>query len=346
MDDLRNKVRLNKGELPTPNHAGSALEPGVNCASYADGAERRRTATASSTCCDYACDSRVDRRTRRTASAPTDLLDPQDLHHRLRRRHRRGRQRLRRRHRGLGLPRQRQRPFDDVQYGHGTGEAEDSSAEANNGGQPGTCPNCMVIPLRVGDSFVADVNNFAQAVLYAVDNGVLVDPGGARHAQPLDARARGGRLRLRARRRGDRLGRRRGGAAPQLAVELPAHDRRQLGQRSTRRRSRRPPTLLPPVQRLHELLVARSRSRSRARAARRTRPASAPAWPGLIYSAALERARGVGEPARRRRRSCQPRRRQRVRDHRQRGAPADGGGHGRRTPQADDINFASGNGGS
>ena len=29
-----------------------------------------------------------------------------------------------------------------------------------------------MIPLRVGDSFVADVNRFAQAVTYATDNGV------------------------------------------------------------------------------------------------------------------------------------------------------------------------------
>jgi len=65
-------------------------------------------------------------------------------------------------------------PYDDVQYGHGTGEASDSSSEANNGGQAGSCPNCMVVPLRVGDSFVADANRFGQAALYAVDNGVLV----------------------------------------------------------------------------------------------------------------------------------------------------------------------------
>ena len=32
----------------------------------------------------------------------------------------------------------------------------------------------MVLPLRVGDSFVADVNRFAQATLYATDNGVHV----------------------------------------------------------------------------------------------------------------------------------------------------------------------------
>ncbi len=65
--------------------------------------------------------------------------------------------------------------LDEVRYGHGTGESEDSGAEANNNeGGVGTCPNCMLLSLRVGDSFVAEVNNFAQAVLFAVDNGALV----------------------------------------------------------------------------------------------------------------------------------------------------------------------------
>ena len=87
-------------------------------------------------------------------------------------------------------------PFDDVQYGHGTGEARDSTAEADNGGELGTCPNCMSIHLRVGDSFIADENDFAQAVLYAVDNDVLRGAGGARHAQPHEPRPRRGRVRL------------------------------------------------------------------------------------------------------------------------------------------------------
>src|SRR5438067_4522426 len=61
-----------------------------------------------------------------------------------------------------------------MQYDHNTNKAKDSSAEANNGGQTGSCPNCTVLPLRVGDSFIADANNFAQAALYAADNGVSV----------------------------------------------------------------------------------------------------------------------------------------------------------------------------
>ncbi|HEY4450097.1 MAG TPA: hypothetical protein VGN13_00705 [Solirubrobacteraceae bacterium] len=66
-------------------------------------------------------------------------------------------------------------PFDDVEYGHGTGEDEDSTAEANNSaGEVGSCPNCTVLPLRVGESFVADANRFAQATIYATDRGVSV----------------------------------------------------------------------------------------------------------------------------------------------------------------------------
>ncbi len=65
--------------------------------------------------------------------------------------------------------------LDEVRYGHGTGESEDSGAEANNGeGDVGTCPNCMLLPVRVGDSFVAEVNNFGQGVLFAVDSGALI----------------------------------------------------------------------------------------------------------------------------------------------------------------------------
>ncbi|HEV2814452.1 MAG TPA: S8 family serine peptidase, partial [Solirubrobacteraceae bacterium] len=76
-------------------------------------------------------------------------------------------------------------PFDDVQYGHGTGEAKDSGAEGDNaifnangdciaGCELGACPNCTQVHMRVGDSFVADVNRFAQATIYATDNDVEV----------------------------------------------------------------------------------------------------------------------------------------------------------------------------
>ena len=66
-------------------------------------------------------------------------------------------------------------PYDDTRYGHGTGEAKDSAAEGGDGrGDIGVCPNCRVLNLRVGDSFVADVQSFAAAVLYAVSMDVKV----------------------------------------------------------------------------------------------------------------------------------------------------------------------------
>ena len=66
-------------------------------------------------------------------------------------------------------------PYDDTRYGHGTGEAKDSVAEGgNNLDSIGTCPKCMFMPLRVGESFIADVNDFGKAVIYATDIGAKV----------------------------------------------------------------------------------------------------------------------------------------------------------------------------
>ncbi len=66
-------------------------------------------------------------------------------------------------------------PSDDVRYGHGSGEASDQVAEANNGsGFPGFAPSSLFLPLKVADSFVALDTDFAQAVVYATDRGVSV----------------------------------------------------------------------------------------------------------------------------------------------------------------------------
>jgi hypothetical protein len=65
-------------------------------------------------------------------------------------------------------------PYDDVHYDHGTGEAHDSTGAANSVDDVGGCPNCMILPVRVGDSFIAFGNDFAQGVLFAVDSGASV----------------------------------------------------------------------------------------------------------------------------------------------------------------------------
>lgn len=63
-------------------------------------------------------------------------------------------------------------PVDDVDYGHGTGEAEDMAGSADSiSGEVGACPDCMVLPVRVGTSFIATSNAFAEGVLFAVDSG-------------------------------------------------------------------------------------------------------------------------------------------------------------------------------
>lgn len=66
-------------------------------------------------------------------------------------------------------------PFDAVHYGHGTGEAFDQIAEANNGDAfPGVAPSAFFVPLKVADSFVGVDTEFAEAVVYATDRGVDV----------------------------------------------------------------------------------------------------------------------------------------------------------------------------
>jgi MYXO-CTERM domain-containing protein len=66
-------------------------------------------------------------------------------------------------------------PNDDTNFGHGTGESHDSSAEGNNNRDSlGVCPECTVMMIRTGDSFVVESDDFAMAVLYAVDRGTDV----------------------------------------------------------------------------------------------------------------------------------------------------------------------------
>ena len=172
MLDLRKKIRLTKGELPTPNHDGPALEPGVNCATYGTGNDQNGDGVFN--VLDYLCDSRVSTNEPNSVG-PSDLLDPQDMIIAFENGSDEDGNGFTDDIAGWDFLDNDNDAYDDVHYGHGTGEAKDSSAEANNpAGQAGSCPNCMVIPLRVGDSFVADVSNFAQAAIYAVDNGVLV----------------------------------------------------------------------------------------------------------------------------------------------------------------------------
>jgi hypothetical protein len=157
MTDLRRKVRLNTGELPLPQ----------GCAKYDCNGDGVVDVD------DYANDSRVNLNDPRRVG-PAGVITPQDLLIAFSDGTDADSNGFVDDIAGWDFVDNDNDPFDDVQYGHGTGEARDSNAEADNGGDVGTCPNCTVLPLRVGESFIADVNRFAQAVLYAADNRVSI----------------------------------------------------------------------------------------------------------------------------------------------------------------------------
>lgn len=189
MTDLRDKVRLNQGELPAPRHDLTVpLVPGVRCATYG-------TATGGDfnphghydinhdgvlNVLDYACDARVAHVVNGGSvrhalrHGPAGMLTPEDLILAFTDGRDHDHNGFANDIAGWNFVDDTNDPFDDVQYGHGTGEARDSTAEADNGGDVGTCPNCMVLPLRVGESFVTDANRFAEAAVYATDLGADV----------------------------------------------------------------------------------------------------------------------------------------------------------------------------
>ncbi|MEA2123799.1 MAG: hypothetical protein QOI80_581, partial [Solirubrobacteraceae bacterium] len=174
MVNVRRKTRISKGEAPQPLvDRATATEAGQDCATFgSSGYDRNHDGVFNVV--DYACDSRVLPNPP-LGVGPTDKLDPQDIliafsdgddddgngyaDDLI----------------GWDFLDDDNDPYDDVQYGHGTGESKDSNAEPDTGdGDAGSCPNCMVIHLRVGTSFVADVNRFAEAAVYATDNNVQV----------------------------------------------------------------------------------------------------------------------------------------------------------------------------
>ena len=175
MTDLRAKVRINRGELPVPRHdLTTPLAAGQDCSKFTNDYDANGDGVFN--VLDYACDSRVRDRgvNNPLRHGPSGFLTPEDLILAFSDGSDADHNGYADDIAGWDFVDNKNDPFDDVQYGHGTGEARDSNAEANNGGDLGTCPNCTVVPLRVGESFVADANRFAQAVLYATDNGMSI----------------------------------------------------------------------------------------------------------------------------------------------------------------------------
>ena len=172
-DDLVNKHYLNRKELPEPEKACRTKDfkdsdpydtngDGIfNMADWVKEGPKERPKTP--------CDSRLTDKNKNGLIDPGDLIETfsdgkdddgngymDDIS-------------------GWDFFRDDNNPYDDTRFGHGTGEARDSASEGNNGrGSIGVCPECTIINLRVADSFVCDVNDFAGAVIYAVDNGAHV----------------------------------------------------------------------------------------------------------------------------------------------------------------------------
>ncbi len=178
MNNLRFKTWVNPGEVPAPNagrnDGGSTTESllGGDCAGYTGGVDDANGDEVFNLA-DFACDTRVNVTDSRRVG-PAGMLTPQDLLLAFTNGDDADDNGFEDDMVGWDFLDDDNDPYDDVQYGHGTGEAQDSTAEANNGGELGTCPNCMSMHMRVGDSFIADVNRFAQGVLYATDNGAHV----------------------------------------------------------------------------------------------------------------------------------------------------------------------------
>lgn len=159
MVDLNNKTWLNRGELPLPDHGGG--HPNDAYDRNSDGIFNVRDY-----CADPAeesdCGGTGDSRVRGAAgSADTDYnangwIDPEDLIFRFSDGVDDDGNGYTDDFAGWDTYEDDNDPFDEVAYGHGTGEARDSTAEVDNGGDAGVCPNCMVMHMRVGDSFIAD----------------------------------------------------------------------------------------------------------------------------------------------------------------------------------------------
>jgi subtilase family protein len=191
--ELRLKVHLNKGELPVPlwDRGNNPLEGGAcgsaapNPGTYnADG-----SADGAFNVLDYRCDSRVSKS---AGDEEADgILDASDLIATFSGTFSGG---------GVtgGTDDDANGYVDDIAgwdffdddndpfdvssccsaNGHGTGRGRNAVADTNNGqGGVGMCPKCQVMPLRVWDTFVVAIDNYAMGTVYAADNGANVVEG-------------------------------------------------------------------------------------------------------------------------------------------------------------------------
>ncbi|MFZ4431787.1 MAG: S8 family serine peptidase [Microthrixaceae bacterium] len=158
MRDLADQTYINRGELPTPRPEGTTGDP------YDSNGDGRFTIG------DYAADPRVGDRNGNGVPDPEDLiLTPEfndgvdgdgnsyvdDIS-------------------GWDVQNDDNNPLDEVDYGHGSGEARDAVAAHDGRGEYGTCPGCLALHVRVADSFIAEGGRFAGGVIFSLDSGADV----------------------------------------------------------------------------------------------------------------------------------------------------------------------------
>ena len=171
MSDLAAKVKLNEGELPVPRPSTPPPDPSHPYDKNGDGVFNLRDYCSNLGPPPNCEDTRVTDRNGNSMIDPEDLIlafsDGVDND-------------------GNGYVddiagwdafQNDNDPLENVSFGHGSGRAREAVAEANNGNDVGNCPNCMFIPVRVGDSFIVSGNNFAKGVAYAVDAGANIIQG-------------------------------------------------------------------------------------------------------------------------------------------------------------------------
>src|SRR2546423_5786447 len=181
-NSLRRRIHLNSGELPVPNHDratpvsdASEVPP---CASFTGSYDANGDGAFN--VLDYVCDSRVD-----VAAGPngdSQRLDAEDLIAAFSDSTDGDSNGYVDDIAGWDFFDNDNDPYDASSYSsanfHGSSRASDAAEEGNDGeGSIGACPRCQVVPLRVWDTFVADTNNFGQAVSYAADNHFEVVEG-------------------------------------------------------------------------------------------------------------------------------------------------------------------------
>ena len=176
--ELKNKIALNRDELPIPlSDRATPLEGGGGCALAAaydadgDGAFNVR---------DYRCDSLVSLNGGDEES--DSVLDPSDLIAAFSDDTDDDANGYADDIAGWDFFDDDNDPFDASSCcsanGHGTGRAIEAAGETNNNRDGvGMCPDCQIMPLRVWDTFVVPIDYFALGVLYATENGASVVEG-------------------------------------------------------------------------------------------------------------------------------------------------------------------------